>query len=176
MQGEVIWVMKDQCSAVLRSKCHQWLATVQLRATKQGNGKWWTRLTSPQQFLRHIISPLRPTHEPNGNRNTLPRQPTIVVFVGDIPYFTKGCGREIGASKGLDGNVAGKDAEFLRVKQSKYLVDEGCFRLRWREACGGHGGRRERRITSVCIGSWCRYFTFTRLSGWLPAALPQKKI
>lgn len=89
---------------------------VQLWASKRGTAAWWTRLTSPQQIFRHFLSLLSPAYEPNGNRNALSRQPSIVVFVGDIPYFAEESGREIRTSEGFNSNFTGKNAEFLGVE------------------------------------------------------------
>jgi hypothetical protein len=101
--------------------------------------------TLVDERFRHVLAFLGMPDEPERNGDTLAGQEALVLLVGDLPDLPKKGWRQVRAAEDLNGDVAGDDAQLLRVDLGEYLVDERELGRRWRECFGRHDEHERRR-------------------------------
>jgi hypothetical protein len=90
-------------------------------------------LTFVDKVRRDGFAFLGPTHETDGDRDTLTSEKTLVVRVCDGPDLTQDVGAEVGSTKDANGDIAGDNTKLLGVVLVEYLVYESELPLCWGE-------------------------------------------
>lgn len=95
-------------------------------------------LTLVNVGLGDTLPPLSVTEQTNGDGNVLACERAFLVFVREVPYFSKHGRGQLRTAEDLDSGFTVEDADLLGVGVGEYLVDESYLLGRGREL--GHGG------------------------------------